>query len=103
MTGGETVSSGVRPRPMSTWALAIAAVAILALLGCRVTLSFDQPEAGVDALKDAHECSTDQQCSSPRPRCDLTKGRCVGCLTTSDCTGNQICDLDSMSCRTPDL
>ncbi len=100
MTFGGVVSPGARPR--SPIALVVAATAVLGLLGCRVTLRFDQPEAGADASNDARSCTTDQQCESPLPRCAPTKGRCVGCLTTSDCTGILVCDPESWSCRSPD-
>ena len=80
----------------STMALVVAAAAALGLLGCRVTLRFDQPEAGADAPNDDRSCTTDQQCSSPLPRCDRTTGRCVGCLTTSDCSGNLVCDPEQL-------
>ena len=100
MTCGETVS--YEPRLRSTIALVVATAAALGLLGCRVTLRFDQPEAGTDAPIADRSCTTDQQCSSPLPRCDRTTNRCVGCLTTSDCAVNLICDPDSSSCRSPD-
>ena len=50
MTFGETVSPGARPRPTSARdGFVVAAIAALGLLGCRVTLRFDEPEAGADA------------------------------------------------------
>ena len=51
MTFGWMVSHWARLR--STIALVVAATAALGLLGCRVTLRFDQPEAGADAPNDA--------------------------------------------------
>jgi len=97
MTRGETVSPA-RSRP--TVALVVATVVAFCLLGCRVTLRFDQPEGGADARQDDLSCTTDQQCSSLLPRCSSTTGHCVGCLTKADCAANQFCDPDSSRCRT---
>ena len=97
MTSGETSSPGARPRPTTT--LLVVALAAVALLGCRATLRFDQPEAAADAPPDDRSCASDQQCASPLPRCNRSTGRCVNCLTNADCATNQFCDPDEWKCR----
>ena len=101
MSSVQTVSPRVGLQ--RTVALVIAALASLGLLGCRVTLLFDQPEAGADAPIADRPCATDQRCSIALPYCDRTTGRCVGCLTTADCSESQLCDPDSSRCRAPAL
>jgi hypothetical protein len=81
-------------------AVVVATSALLGLVDCRVTLRFDEPEAGADARGADRSCSTDQQCATPFPRCNQTTGRCVGCLTAADCSSNQFCDPDASRCRT---
>jgi hypothetical protein len=98
MKVGEPSSLGAWPRRTMTFLFA--AIATLGVLGCRVTLRFDQPEAGADASAADRSCVSDQQCSSPFPRCNVSTGRCVGCLTAVDCSANQFCDPDSWRCRT---
>jgi hypothetical protein len=99
MTYGSTLSTGPRG-PMIV--LVIVAASSFGLFGCQVTLRFDQPDARTDALGGDRRCATDQECSSALPRCDPTTGRCVRCLTSSDCSGDETCDPDSSSCRDPD-
>lgn len=36
-------------------------------------------------------CGTDGDCSPPLPYCDMTRNRCVECLTSSNCTTG-VCD-----------
>jgi len=101
MTRGAAVSARADAWP--TMALVIATAAALGLLGCRVTLRFDDPEAGADARRAELSCASDQECASPLPRCDPTTGTCVGCLARSDCGANQFCDPDDSSCRALNL
>jgi Cys-rich repeat protein len=37
------------------------------------------------------QCTSDAHCGPGAPRCDTTLNRCVGCLTTADCVGGDIC------------
>jgi hypothetical protein len=100
MISGQTVSPRVRSRPTPlVMAVVVASLAALGVLGCRVTLRFDEPEAGADAPTADRPCSSDQQCSSPSPRCNRSTGRCVACLTNADCAANQFCDPDEWKCR----
>jgi len=99
MKAGEPSSLGARPGRTMTFLFA-ALVTTLGVLGCRVTLRFDQPEAGADASPTDRSCVSDQQCSSPFPRCNVSTGRCVGCLAAADCSASQFCDPDSSRCRT---
>jgi hypothetical protein len=103
MSPGETSSSGAPPRRARTFvaaAMVVAATLALCLVGCRVALRFDEPEAGTDAPPADWSCTSDQQCASPFPRCSRPTGRCVGCLSNADCSANQFCDPDSSRCRT---
>ena len=43
------------------------------------------------------QCSGDNQCSTPTPRC--VSGSCVQCVGPSDCTGGHICDTGTQMCR----
>ena len=76
MTCGAMLSP-VPPRPKIV--LVVAAALSLGLLGCRVTLRFDQPDARTDAPGGDRRCVTDQECSSALPRCDPTTGLEVCC------------------------
>jgi len=100
MTRGETVSA-TAAEPKQLLMAVVVAIAALGLLGCRATLRFDEPEAGADAPLGDRPCTSDQQCSSPFPRCNRTTGHCVGCLTAADCAANQFCDPDHWGCETP--
>jgi len=40
------------------------------------------------------ECTSDVQCRSPSPRCDVSRGRCVECLGSSDCPMGSACERE---------
>ena len=75
MTVGETASPGTAAAAQLATALVVAAIAALGLLGCRVALRFEQPEAGTDAPMADRACTTNQQCANPLPHCDRSTGR----------------------------
>ncbi|MBX5484371.1 MAG: hypothetical protein IRZ16_21320 [Myxococcaceae bacterium] len=34
---------------------------------------------------------SDAQCSGAAPICDVARGQCVGCLSSADCAGGEVC------------
>jgi MYXO-CTERM domain-containing protein len=43
-------------------------------------------------------CASDNDCSAPLSRCDMTSGKCVGCLVDMDCPAPMICDGSGHTC-----
>jgi hypothetical protein len=46
-------------------------------------------------------CTSNGQCPAAAPRCNSTIGRCVACLTSSDCQGGRVCDPGDWICKDP--
>jgi hypothetical protein len=53
-----------------------------------------------DAGPDTSGCSSDGDCASPTPRCQLTTHACVACLSgdTDNCPSDEYCDATSSTC-----
>jgi len=67
-------------------------------LGAFAMASCGEVESDLIARKSATGiCTTDTECPSDHPRCD-DRGRCLQCLTLSDCAAGQACTLPSGTC-----
>lgn len=92
---------------------------LLAILGCRVTLRFDDQDAaeagtarcasdGDCHLSSLHcdpssgqcvACVADVQCTAAsRPRCDVALHRCVECGVAQDCGAGRLCEPTTRRC-----
>lgn len=50
------------------------------------------PTCGTGTNQNCMPCSNDTHCASSTPWCDATSGKCVQCLTTSNCSPGNACE-----------
>ena len=76
--------------------LIFATLAALALGGCGDTTS----ELISKAEQPAATCHTNAECSTEKPACETSTGRCVECLAHADCPGpdRKLCNTESHRC-----
>jgi len=66
--------------------------------GCPAGQSCSTSAGSADQCIAPTGCASDNDCTTPLPRCDTGAARCVGCLGDTDCPAPMLCDGATHTC-----
>ncbi len=80
------------------WAIAISIIVVLIIIIAVVIWLLTRPKLNADGTV---TCNSNTDCAGAAGVCNTTTGKCVVCLTNSDCSGTQECNTTTNTCFVP--